>query len=187
MEPTLGFEPRTCCLRNSCSTAELCRRRSRIADAQGHQLYALTRTRTTLCSKHSHNARIADDCAIAIIGEVASHLSFRTVVLATVCRQKPSRPAQLATGHLGLAGVEARISIPNPLDAAKSAREHTGWPARVNRRWRQSRHARCPLPCPSSGPIRKLATCRLATALAWSRIPCTRWPCSSPRRRRVAG
>ena len=25
-EPTLGFEPRTCCLRNSCSTAELCRR-----------------------------------------------------------------------------------------------------------------------------------------------------------------
>ena len=26
MEPTLGFEPRTCCLRNSCSTAELCRR-----------------------------------------------------------------------------------------------------------------------------------------------------------------
>ena len=25
MEPTLGFEPRTCCLRNSCSTAELCR------------------------------------------------------------------------------------------------------------------------------------------------------------------
>src|SRR5262245_17956622 len=27
MEPTLGFEPRTCCLRNSCSTAELCRRR----------------------------------------------------------------------------------------------------------------------------------------------------------------
>ena len=26
VEPTLGFEPRTCCLRNSCSTAELCRR-----------------------------------------------------------------------------------------------------------------------------------------------------------------
>ena len=26
LEPTLGFEPRTCCLRNSCSTAELCRR-----------------------------------------------------------------------------------------------------------------------------------------------------------------
>ena len=25
VEPTLGFEPRTCCLRNSCSTAELCR------------------------------------------------------------------------------------------------------------------------------------------------------------------
>ena len=25
LEPTLGFEPRTCCLRNSCSTAELCR------------------------------------------------------------------------------------------------------------------------------------------------------------------
>src|SRR4051794_35776806 len=28
VEPTLGFEPRTCCLRNSCSTAELCRRRT---------------------------------------------------------------------------------------------------------------------------------------------------------------
>src|SRR5688572_28361659 len=28
LEPTLGFEPRTCCLRNSCSTAELCRRRA---------------------------------------------------------------------------------------------------------------------------------------------------------------
>ncbi len=26
VEPTLGFEPRTCCLRNSCSTTELCRR-----------------------------------------------------------------------------------------------------------------------------------------------------------------
>src|SRR5204862_3701682 len=25
MEQTLGLEPRTCCLRNSCSTAELCR------------------------------------------------------------------------------------------------------------------------------------------------------------------
>ena len=25
MEPTLRFELRTCCLRNSCSTAELCR------------------------------------------------------------------------------------------------------------------------------------------------------------------
>src|SRR4051794_1650715 len=35
LEPTLGFEPRTCCLRNSCSTAELCRRRSTIADALG--------------------------------------------------------------------------------------------------------------------------------------------------------
>ena len=33
LEPTLGFEPRTCCLRNSCSTAELCRRSARIADA----------------------------------------------------------------------------------------------------------------------------------------------------------
>src|SRR3989304_6062431 len=40
VEPTLGFEPRTCCLRNSCSTAELCRRRSRIADAVRHQLFA---------------------------------------------------------------------------------------------------------------------------------------------------
>ena len=30
MEPTLGFEPRTCCLRNSCSTTELCRRRTSI-------------------------------------------------------------------------------------------------------------------------------------------------------------
>ena len=29
LEPTLGFEPRTCCLRNSCSTAELRRRRKR--------------------------------------------------------------------------------------------------------------------------------------------------------------
>ena len=26
VEPTLGLEPRTCCLRNSCSTTELCRR-----------------------------------------------------------------------------------------------------------------------------------------------------------------
>ncbi len=61
LEPTLGFEPRTCCLRNSCSTAELCRRRSRIADAQGHQLFALMRTRLTSCSKPWHNARTADD------------------------------------------------------------------------------------------------------------------------------
>jgi hypothetical protein len=38
VEPTLGFEPRTCCLRNSCSTAELCRRRPRIADAFRQQL-----------------------------------------------------------------------------------------------------------------------------------------------------
>ena len=41
MEPTLGFEPRTCCLRNSCSTAELCRRRTRIADAHGRPLFVL--------------------------------------------------------------------------------------------------------------------------------------------------
>jgi hypothetical protein len=33
VEPTLGFEPRTCCLRNSCSTAELCRRRTIIGAA----------------------------------------------------------------------------------------------------------------------------------------------------------
>jgi hypothetical protein len=40
MEPTLGFEPRTCCLRNSCSTAELCRPGgSSIADDHGHQLW----------------------------------------------------------------------------------------------------------------------------------------------------
>ncbi len=25
VEPTAGFEPATCCLRNSCSTTELCR------------------------------------------------------------------------------------------------------------------------------------------------------------------
>jgi hypothetical protein len=30
VEPTLGFEPRTCCLRNSCSTAELCRPQQRV-------------------------------------------------------------------------------------------------------------------------------------------------------------
>ena len=33
VEPTLGFEPRTCCLRNSCSTTELCRRRTIIGPA----------------------------------------------------------------------------------------------------------------------------------------------------------
>src|SRR5690349_24755255 len=40
MEPTLGFEPRTCCLRNSCSTAELCRPGSgsiREASANSHR------------------------------------------------------------------------------------------------------------------------------------------------------
>jgi hypothetical protein len=38
VEPTLGFEPRTCCLRNSCSTAELCRpEREYIGDALKHQ------------------------------------------------------------------------------------------------------------------------------------------------------
>ena len=31
VEPTLRFEPRTCCLRNSCSTAELCRRGGHLA------------------------------------------------------------------------------------------------------------------------------------------------------------
>src|SRR5262245_41450121 len=44
LEPTLGFEPRTCCLRNSCSTTELCRRRTGSIgedvragqDAEGH-------------------------------------------------------------------------------------------------------------------------------------------------------
>ena len=29
VEPTLGLEPRTCCLRNSCSTTELCRREAK--------------------------------------------------------------------------------------------------------------------------------------------------------------
>ena len=38
VEPTLGFEPRTCCLRNSCSTAELCRRgRASIEAAPGRR------------------------------------------------------------------------------------------------------------------------------------------------------
>ncbi len=36
MEPTLGFEPRTCCLRNSCSTAELCRRDGSLAAYLAH-------------------------------------------------------------------------------------------------------------------------------------------------------
>ncbi len=62
MEPTLGFEPRTCCLRNSCSTAELCRRRSRIADAQRHQLFVLVHAHSASCSGPWDNARTADNC-----------------------------------------------------------------------------------------------------------------------------
>jgi hypothetical protein len=49
-------------LRNSCSTAELCRRRSRIADAQGHQLCGLGQSLSIPCSGRSHNARIAHNC-----------------------------------------------------------------------------------------------------------------------------
>src|SRR5206468_8616611 len=56
VEPTLGFEQRTCCLRNSCSTAELCRRRSRIADAERHQLFVFVQTRSTSGSKPWHIA-----------------------------------------------------------------------------------------------------------------------------------
>jgi hypothetical protein len=62
LEPTLGFEPRTCCLRNSCSTAELCRRRSRVADAQQHQLFALVQTLSSVMRRTRHNARTADNC-----------------------------------------------------------------------------------------------------------------------------
>ena len=62
VEPTLGFEPRTCCLRNSCSTAELCRRRPRIADAFKHQLFARTTRNGLRVRFESHNARIADTC-----------------------------------------------------------------------------------------------------------------------------
>ncbi len=39
LEPTLGFEPRTCCLRNSCSTAELCRRGTIIGALRAHRLW----------------------------------------------------------------------------------------------------------------------------------------------------
>jgi hypothetical protein len=39
MEPTIGFEPMTCCLRNSCSAAEL-RRRSRRRDSTMRQIQA---------------------------------------------------------------------------------------------------------------------------------------------------
>jgi hypothetical protein len=55
-------------LRNSCSTAELCRRRSRIVDPRGHQLFALMRAAldialdnpgTTLTSVDSHQAHAA--------------------------------------------------------------------------------------------------------------------------------
>jgi hypothetical protein len=49
-------------LRNSCSTAELCRRRSRIADAQRHQLFAAVQSLSTSCSRGTHSARIADKC-----------------------------------------------------------------------------------------------------------------------------
>ena len=40
LEPTRRFELRTCCLRNSCSTAELCRRRTIIGAALRQQLFA---------------------------------------------------------------------------------------------------------------------------------------------------
>ena len=48
--------------RNSCSTAELCRRRSRISDAQEHQLFPLAETLSTPGSRSWHDARTADDC-----------------------------------------------------------------------------------------------------------------------------
>ena len=50
VEPTLGFEPRTCCLRNSCSAAELCRRRTIIDAAQEHHLFAAVRSCRGSCS-----------------------------------------------------------------------------------------------------------------------------------------
>ena len=45
VEPTLGFEPRTCCLRNSCSTAELCRRRTSIGAIRTNRPFAPRRSR----------------------------------------------------------------------------------------------------------------------------------------------
>ena len=46
VEPTLGFEPRTCCLRNSCSTAELCRRGSESSSEEPGRLRAPRNGRT---------------------------------------------------------------------------------------------------------------------------------------------
>ena len=62
MEPTLGLEPRTCCLRNSCSTTELCRRRSSIGAAHGHQLFVCSGVRWRPRTKRWHSARTADNC-----------------------------------------------------------------------------------------------------------------------------
>src|SRR2546422_4911233 len=42
-------------------TAELCRRRSRIADAQGHQLFAVVQSISTPNSNPWHSARTADN------------------------------------------------------------------------------------------------------------------------------
>jgi hypothetical protein len=63
VEPTLGFEPRTCCLRNSCSTAELCRRGRSIGAVRTNRVSALADHRFADTPSTSNNVRTAHDCS----------------------------------------------------------------------------------------------------------------------------